>query len=153
MSGFWDKILDYFTHVDDILIKFNEDYLSGNSRLIGKIDAMIEALTGIEPEPELPLRHVPFYSEGTVTAGTDTVLDVKDDSEQGLGAVGRSGFIMNDAGSTLIVTIDDGSGKSKEISVYVGEPLVFARADNVWIAKATLSCKAATVDYRALFSS
>lgn len=153
MSGFWGRLLDYVTRIDDILIKSNEDYLSGNARLISKMDAVIEALTGIEPEPDVPLRHVPFYSEDTVTAGTDTVLDVKDDIEQGLGAVGRSGFIMNDAGSTLIVVIDDGSGKSKEISVKVGEPLVFARADNVWIAKATLSCKAATVDYRALFSS
>jgi len=153
MSGFWGSLLDYLTRVDDILIKFNEDYLSGNSRLISKIDALIEATTGIEPEPDIPRRHVPFYSEDTVTAGTDIVLYVKDDKEQGLGAVGRSGFIINDAGSTLIVTIDDGSGKSKEISVNVGETLAFERSDNVWVDKATLSCKAATVDYRALFSS
>ncbi|GAH74513.1 unnamed protein product [marine sediment metagenome] len=88
-----------------------------------------------------------------VVDDTDTVLDVKDDGEQGLGAVGRSGFIINDAGNPLIVVIDDGGGKSKEITVNVGETFEFERADNIWVAKVTLSCAAATVDYRALFSS
>jgi len=151
--GFWEQLLDYFTHIDDILREFKDNYISKSDRIISRLDGIYEALTGIEPEPEIPLRHVPFYSEVTVVAGTDTVLDVKDDSEQGLGAVGRSGFIINDAGSTLIVVIDDGSGKGKEITVNVGETLEFERSDNIWVAKATLSCATATVDYRALFSS
>jgi len=151
--GFWEQLLDYFTHIDDILREFKDNYISKSNRIISRLDGIYEALTGIEPEPDVPRRHVPFYSEGTVVADTDTVLYVKDDSEQGLGAVGKSGFIINDAGNPLIVVIDDGDGKSKEITVNVGETLGFDRADNVWVDKATLSCAAATVDYRALFSS
>jgi len=154
MAGFWEQLLDYFTRVDDILRKFNEDYVSGNARLINKLNELIGAVTGVEPEPEpeIPYRHTPFYVEDTITAGTDVVLLVKDDPEQGLGGVGKSGFIFNESGSSLYIEIDDGKGKSKKIRIDAGETLESEKADGIWFDKVTLSCTAGTVDYRALFS-
>ena len=150
--GFWERLLDYFTHIDNILEAFKDSYISKSDIIINRLGIIQEALTGIEPEPDISYRHTPFYDEGTVTAGTDVVLLIKDDPEQGLGDVGKSGFIINDSGSTLIVIIDDGTGKSKEISAYVGETLEFERADNIWFDKVTLSCATGTSDYRCLFS-
>ena len=148
---FWEQLFDYFTRVDDILRETLDEYKKGNARLI-------EAITGVEPtvepepEPVIPYRHTPFYDEDIVTAGTDVVLLVKDDPEQGLGGVGKSGFVFNESGSSLYIEIDDGKGKSKEIRIDAGETLEFERGDGVWIDKATLSCTTGTVTYRALFS-
>jgi len=149
--GFWEQLFDYFTRVDDILREQSRNYLEGNQKLINKLNELIEATTGIEPEPDIPRRHTPFYVEDRVTVGTDVVIDVRTDSEQGLGTVGRSGFIANDGVDNLHVIIDDGTGKSKEIRIDVGERLVIERDDNIWVDKVTLSSKIAFVDYRLFF--
>ena len=149
--GFWDKLFDYFTRVDDILRKFNEDYLSGNAKLVDKITDLIEAITGVEPEPDIPRRHIPFYAEGNAT-GTSTVLLVKADPEQGLGVVGRSGYVQNDSTTeALYIIIDDGSGKSKEITIALSETFVIARDDDVWVDRLILRSRGGAVPYRCLF--
>ncbi len=150
--GFWEQILDYFTRVDDILREFKDSYITKSDTIINKLTEIYTALTGEEPEPDIPHRHVPFYSEGTVTAGTDVVLLVKDDSEQGLGDVGRSGFIINDGAGTMYAIIDDGDGKSKDIRIDSGETIEFERGDDIWMSKVTLYCSVGSNAYRCLFS-
>lgn len=140
--GFWDQLLDYFTRVDDILRQFKEEYIKGNRELVAAIKG---------EEPGLPVRHTPFYVEDRVTVGTDVIVDVRSDGEQGLGTVGRSGFIANDGVDNLHVIIDDGEGKSREIRVDVGERLVIERADGIWVDKLTLISKISFVDYRVFF--
>lgn len=146
--SFWGQLLDYFTKLDELLRQLIEDYRTGNL-------ALIAAVKGEEPEPPIPVRHVPFFVEDTVTFGTPTesvTLLVKDDTEQGLGAVGRSGVVYNDGGGSLYVVIDDGKGKSKEIRIAANEQVAIDKDDGVWIDKVTLSCTAGAVNYRCLFS-
>ncbi len=146
--GFWEQLLDYFTRVDDILRQFKEEYIKGNQELI----ATIKGEEPGEPEPPVPVRHVPFFVEDTVVTGTPVTLLVKDDPEQGLGAVGKAGIIYNDGGGSLYVLIDDGKGKSKEIRIPVDTYFGIDKSDGVWVDKVTLSCTAGSVDYRCLFS-
>lgn len=146
MAGFWEQLLDYFTRVDDILRETLDEYKKGNARLI-------EAITGVEPEPDIPRRHIPFYADGDSTPDIDLFLYIKDDAEQGLGVVGRSGFISNDGADSLYITIDDGTGKSGQIRIDGGERLVIARDANIWVDTVTLlSTARAPVAYRCLFS-
>ena len=154
---FWEKVLDYFTRVDDILRKFNNDYISGNASLVCKINELTEAITGVEPgEPEtdVPRRHVPFAVEDTVTSGTKYTLLITADSEQGLGGVGRAGYFVNDSDEYVHLLIDDGKGKSKKIRIDGGERLVISRSDDIWVDKLTIDASdaRADVDYRCLFS-
>ncbi len=145
MAGFWEQLLDYFTRIDDILRQIKQEYINGNRELIA-------AIKGEEPEPPIPVRHVPFFVEDTVTTGTPVTLLIKDNPEQGLGAVGKAGAIYNDGGGSLYALIDDGKGKSKEIRIAVNEQLSIEKDDGVWVDKVTLSCTAGTVDYRCVFS-
>lgn len=141
--GIIDQLFDYFTQRDELLRQFIDDYRTGNQ-------ALINAIKGLEPE--VYLRHVPFFVEGTVTATAPAELLVKDDPEQGLGSVGRAGIIYNDGGGSLIVIIDDGKGKSKEIRIPANTYFGIDKSDGIWIEKATLSCTAGTISYRCLFS-
>lgn len=143
--GFWEQLFDYITKIDELLRELIEVYKTGNL-------AIIAAIKGEEPEPPTPVRHVPFFVEDTVVAGTPAELLVKDDTEQGLGAVGRSGTIYNDGGGSLYIIIDDGKGKSKEIRIAINEQVSIDKDDGVWIDKVTLSCTTGSVDYRCLFS-
>jgi len=150
--AFWEKLLDYFTRIDDVLRAFKDSYISNSDRIISRLDGIYEALVGAEPEPGIPLRHLPFYSEDTVILGTPIVLLINADSQQGLGAVGRSGYITNEGAGTLYIIIDDGEGKSKEIRIDAGETLGFDRADDVWFDKVTLRASGGNVDYRCSFA-
>lgn len=148
MAGFWEQIIDYFTRIDDILKQFKESYVAGNKELIA-------AIKGEEPVPPIPVRHVPFFVEDTVIFGTPTetvTLLVKDDTEQGLGAVGKAGIIYNDGGGSLYVIIDDGKGKSKEIRIPTDTYFGIDKSDGIQVDKVTLSCTAGTINYRCLFS-
>lgn len=140
------QLFDYFTQRDELLRQLIEDYRTGNQ-------ALIDAIKGLEPE--VYLRHVPFFVEDTLIFGTATAevtLLVKDDDEQGLGSVGRAGIIYNDGGGSLYVLIDDGAGKSKNIRIPVNTYFVIDKSDGIWIDKVTLSCTAGTISYRCLFS-
>lgn len=149
MTGFWEKIFDYSTRIDDILSQFFDAYKVGNKQLIEAV------LTGEEPEtPESENKHIPFFIEGTVEGGdTDTLL-IKADPEQGLGEVGRSGYFANDSDEYVHLIIDGGRGKSKKIRVDAGERLAIDRSDNIWIDKLTVDAgdARAAVDYRCSFS-
>ncbi len=144
--SFWGQLLDYITQLDELLrelIKINKE---GNQKIV-------DAVKGLEPE--VYLRHVPFFKEDTVVFGTTTekvTLLVKDDPEQGLGSVGRAGIIYNDGGGSLYVLIDDGKGKSKNIRIPANTFFGIDKSDGIWIDKITLSCTAGTVSYRCLFS-
>jgi len=155
--GFWEQILDYFTRVDDILRKFNEDYRAGNARLISKLNELIGAVTGIEPVPDIPYKHVPFFVDGAIAGGGVETLLIKDDPEQGLGGVGRSGYFINDSADDIHIIIDDGKGKSEKIRIDGGERLVIDRSDNIWIDKLTIDATDVAaarpqVTYRCSFS-
>lgn len=142
----WDKLLDYFTQRDELIRELIELVREGNQKIV-------DAIKGLEPE--VFLRHVPFFKEDIVVYGTSTAevtLLIKDDPEQGLGAVARSGIIYNDGGGSLYVLIDDGKGKSKNIRIPVNTFWGFSKSDGIWVEKITLSCTAGTVSYRCLFS-
>jgi len=143
--SFWGQLLDYFTKLDELLRQLIEVYKTGNQELIA-------AIKGEEPAPPIPVRHVPFFVEDTVVTGTPVTLLVKDDSEQGLGAVGRAGIIYNDGGGSLYVLIDDGKGKSKEIRIVANTYFGIDKSDGIQVDKVTLSCTAGTISYRCLFS-
>ncbi|GAH84076.1 unnamed protein product [marine sediment metagenome] len=146
--GFWEQILDYFTRVDDILRQLLDEYKKGNAKLI-------EAITGVEPEPpDLENKHIPFFVEDTVASGDKDTLLIKDDPEQGLGGVGRSGYFINDSDEYVHIIIDSGKGKSNKIRIDGGERHVFDRSDNIWIDKLTIDASEAraAVDYRCSFS-
>lgn len=143
--GIIDQLFDYFTQRDELLRQLISDF---NTRT----QEIIAAIKGEEPSPPITVRHVPFFVEDSVVTGTPHTLLVKDDPEQGLGAVGRSGTVYNDGGGSLYVIIDDGKGKSKEIRIAANEQVSIDKDDGVWIEKVTLSCTAGTVDYRCLFS-
>jgi len=149
MPGFWEQLFDYFTRVDDILRKFNEDYVSGNARLIDAI------LAGEEPvPPDEENKHIPFFIEDTIDGGTVETLLIKDDPEQGLGEVGRSGYFSNDSDDYIHLIIDSGRGKSNKIRVDAGERLIIDKSDNIWVDKLTIDAleARAQVAYRCSFS-
>lgn len=149
MAGFWEQILDYFTRVDDILREFKEEYVKGNARLI-------EVLSdGEEPTPpDSENKHTPFFIEDTIDEETIETLLIKDDPEQGLGEVGRSGYFINDSDDDVHLIIDSGRGKSNKIRVDAGERLIIDRSDNIWVDKLTIDASEARapVEYRCSFS-
>ena len=147
--GFWEQLFDYFTRVDDILREFKEAYVTGNAQLIDAV------LAGGEPiPPDETNKHIPFFIEDSVTSGETSTLLIKDDPEQGLGEVGRSGYFINDATEYVHLIIDGGRGKSEKIRVDGGERLVIDRSDNIWIEKLTIDAADARADvaYRCSFS-
>ena len=147
-------ILDAFTSIDNILRQLIQESREHNERLINKLAEYTEAITGIEfpEEPDIPVNYVPFYSEGSLTLEPITLL-VSADPEQGLGAPGRSGYIINDGAGSIYVIIDDGRvGKSKEIRVDNGEWLSVAREDEIYVDKLTLRTTVAGTKFRCLFS-
>ena len=147
--------LDAFTSIDNLLKQLIQESQYYNTRLIDKLAEYTEAITGITlpEEPDIPVNYVPFYSEGSLDVDTPVTLLVKDDDEQGLGAPGRSGYIINDGAGSIYITIDDGRvGKSKEIRVDNGEWLNIAREDEIWVDKLTLRTTVDDTEYRCLFS-
>lgn len=147
--GVWEQVLDYFTRVDDILREFKEEYVKGNAQLIDAI------LAGEEPTPpDSENKHIPFFIEDTIDSGAVETLLIKDDPEQGLGEVGRSGYFINDSDEYVHLIIDSGRGKSNKIRVDGGERLVIDKSDNIWVDKLTIeSLEArAQVAYRCSFS-
>ena len=148
-------ILDSLTSIDELLRQFIQESRDNTEKIITKLADFTEAISGIElpEEPEIPVNHVPFYSEGSLSVDGLLTLLVKDDAEQGLGAVGRSGYIINDGAGSIWVTIDDGRvGKSKEIRFDNGEWCAVAREDGIWVDKLTLRTDVAGTEYRCLFS-
>ena len=148
-------VLDFLTSIDELLRQLIQESHDNTERIITKLAGLTEAILGMElpEEPEIPVNHVPFYSEGSLVIATPLNLLVKDDAEQGLGAVGRSGYIINDGAGSIWVTIDDGRvGKSKEIRFDSGEWMAVAREDGIWVDKLTLRTDVAGTKYRCLFS-
>ena len=136
------EILDTLTSIDELLIQ--------NNTLLNRLVEL--ASFGIPEEPEIPVNYVPFYSEGSLTAVPLTLL-IKSDPEQGLGGVGRSGYVINDGAGSIYVTIDDGrTGKSKEILIYNGEWISINREDEIWVDKVTLRTTVVGTKYRCSFS-
>lgn len=151
IGGFWSEFLDRFTQIDELLRKLQVD----TSLIINRLDRLITAITKEEvlaEPPAVPFRHLPFYSEGTATTTTPLVLLVNADGEQGLGDVGRTGYIVNEGAGTIYATIDDGKGKSKQIRIDAGETLSIDRADDIWIDKLTLQASGGNANYRCSFS-
>ena len=104
-------------------------------------------------EPDIPVNYVPFFSEGSLKVSTPITLLVTADDEQGLGAPGRSGYIINDGAGSIYIIIDDGRvGKSKEIRVANGEWLNIAREDEIYVDKLTIRTDLDDTTYRCLFS-
>ena len=148
-------VLDFLTSIDELLRQFIQESRDNNERIITKLADFTEAILGMElpEEPEIPVNHVPFYSEGLLSVDGLLTLLVKDDAEQGLGAVGRSGYIINDGVGSIWVTIDDGRvGKSNEIRIDNGEWFAIAREDGIWVDKLTIRTNVAGTKYRCLFS-
>lgn len=135
-------VLDTLTSVDELLIQNGV-----------QLKRLVElASFGIPEEPEIPVNYVPYYSEGSLTAVPLTLL-IKSDPEQGLGGVGRSGYVINDGVGDIYVAIDDGrTGKSKEIRIDNGEWFSVGREDEVWVDKVTLRTTVVGTSYRCLFS-
>ena len=155
--GFWEQLLDCFTHIDDILRAFKDSYIIKSDKIITRLDNIYTALTGIEPdeEPEpVPHRHVPFVGEGAVDGGKTHTLLITADGEQGLGSVGRAGYFVNDSSEYVHLFIDDGKGKCKKIRIDGSERLVIARSDDIWIDKLIIDASdaRAQINYRCLFS-
>jgi hypothetical protein len=135
-------ILDTLTSIDELLIL--------NTTALNRLIEL--ASFGIPEEPEIPVNYVPFYSEGSLAAVPITLL-IKSDPEQGLGGVGRSGYVINDGAGSIHVAIDDGrTGKSKEIRIDNGEWFSVGREDEVWVDKVTLTTTVVGTKYRCLFS-
>lgn len=147
-------ILDSLTSIDDLLRQFIQESRDNTERIVTKLAEFTEAISGMElpEEPEIPVNYVPFYSEDLLTL-EPRILLVKDDAEQGLGAVGRSGYVINDGAGSIYVTIDDGRvGKSKEVRLDNGEWLDIAREDAIWVDKLTIRTNVVGTSYRCLFS-
>ena len=102
-------------------------------------------------DTEITKRHTPFYSEGSIPAGQKIVLNIRSDDEQGLGTVGRSGWIENTGSNSLKYTIYDGNGKSKEITLDAGDLDSYRREDDIWFDKVTLYSEIGTT-YRCEFT-
>jgi hypothetical protein len=152
--GFWADFLDRFTRLDETLRQLQQDLAGSNATIINKLNNLITAITQQAPAevPIVPTRHLPFYSEGTVTTTESTVLLVNADGIQGLGDVGRSGYLVNEGLGTIYATFDDGKGKSKQIRIDAGETLSIDRADDIWIDKLTLLASGGNANYRCSFS-
>ena len=147
-------VLDFLTSIDELLRQLIQESRDNNERIITKLAGLTEAILGMElpEEPEIPVNHVPFYSEGSLAAEPLTLL-IKSDAEQGLGGVGRSGYVINDGAGSIYVAIDDGrTGKSKEIRIDNGEWFGVSREDEVWVDKLTLRTTVVGTKYRCLFS-
>jgi hypothetical protein len=143
-------LLDILTRIDELLVELIGSTVASNN----KLDRLIElASFGVPEEPDIPVNYVPFYSEGSLLADTPVTLLIKSDPEQGLGGVGRSGWVINDGAGSIYVAIDDGrTGKSKEIRIENGEWFSVAREDEIWVDKVTLITAVAGTKYRCLFS-
>jgi hypothetical protein len=143
-------ILDFLTKIDELLVTLIESTVASNN----KLDRLIELSSfGVPEEPDIPVNYVPFYSEGSLSADVSLTLLIKSDPEQGLGGVGRSGYVINDGAGSIYITIDDGrTGKSKEIRIDGGEWFAVSREDEIWVDKVTLLTAVAGTMYRCLFS-
>lgn len=138
-------LLDLFTSIDDLLRQLIQE-----SR--DQTQALVDAIAGVTPPPPAD-NYLPFYSEGSLTVGTPITLLVKDDPEQGLGGVGRSGYIINDGVGSIYVLIYDGRvGVSAEVRIDHGEWLNIDRGDEIWVDKVTLRTNIDDTSYRCLFS-
>jgi hypothetical protein len=152
--GFWESFLDRFTRIDETLRQLQQDLASSNATIINKLNNLITAITQQAPAevPIVPTRHLPFYSEDTILTGASVTLLINADGVQGLGDVGRSGYIVNEGLGIIYVTIDDGKGKSKQIRIDAGETFSIERADDIWVDKLTLLASGGSASYRCAFS-
>jgi hypothetical protein len=145
------ELIDALTSMDELLRVSIEQ-----SKTIIELLSIIaeKPVSQSEADPSITVKHVPFYSEDSISSTTvPVVLDVKTDSEQGLGDVGRSGYIINDGVGIIYASIDDGrTGKSKEIRIDAGTWYSIAREDDIWVSKVILRATVAGTNYRCSFS-
>lgn len=145
------ELIDALTSMDELL----KVTIEQNKTIIELLsDIANKPISQSEADPSITVKHVPFYSEAAIASiTTPVVLDVKTDNEQGLGDVGRSGYIINDGVGVIYATIDDGkTGKSKEIRIDAGTWYSIAREDDIWVSKVILRTTVAGTNYRCSFS-
>lgn len=92
-------------------------------------------------------RHVPYYNTHTLAVAGDTHTEyVQDDTEQGLGVVGRSGWINNFGPGDLDVEINDGE-YTQTIRILAGTGIEIEHEDSTGVKKAMFTAVAAGTDY------
>ena len=136
--------LDRLTEIDDILRSIKS--------LLSDIKTSIAPSEQPPTDIEVAEKHLPFYSEGTLSPGVIVELQIRSDNQQGLGSAGRTGWISNDGTvNDLKYRIYDGTGKSEWITLKPGEIKNYERDGDIWFDKLELTSELGT-DYRCEFT-
>lgn len=139
-----EHFLDRLTSIDDILRSINS--------MLSDIKTFIEPSEKPPTDIEITEKHLPFFSEGTLTPGIIVELQIRSDNQQGLGSAGRTGWISNDGiVNDLTYRISDGNGKSEWITLKPGEIKNYERDGDIWFDKLELVSELGT-DYRCEFT-
>jgi len=98
------------------------------------------------------IRHLPYYSEQKVESGNVVEEMIKDDTTQGLGTEGKSGFIeVYDAELATTyaeIKIFDGSNESVPIPLLLGCAISYDYWDHIWAEIVTIKAVGGWIKYR-----
>ena len=101
---------------------------------------------------EIPVK-LSYVNEATIVPSGKIYLYVKDDPAYGLKAPADSGYIVNDGPGTLTVrNSDNGERYTKNMTVNIGETLVWEHEDDELIHTVFLEADGFGVNYRSRFA-
>jgi len=97
-------------------------------------------------------RHLPYYSERTLQDGESHIEKIKDDPVQGLGVMGRSGFLevydTENAATYAEVVIFDGTSESEVIPLFYGGSVNYVYEDNIWAEWVKITARGGWISYK-----